>query len=148
MEPSVVTQRATELLSVLGLAEAGSSLVVDYSHGMRKKVALAAALLHDPSVLFLDEPFEAIDPVSARTIRTVLERFTHGGATVIFSSHVMETVERLCDRVAIVNLGRVVAEGTVDEVRGGGTLEDAFVRLVGATDLGGKELGWLGSSSG
>src|SRR5204862_6970342 len=147
MDPAVVTQRADELLRVLGLAGDASSLVVDYSHGMRKKVALAATLLHDPSVVFLDEPFEAIDPVSARTIRTVLERFTGGGATVVFSSLVMETVERLSDRVAIVNAGRVVAEGTVDDVRGGGTLEDAFVRLVGGTDVGAKELGWLGSSS-
>ena len=148
MDPAVVTQRGDELLQVLGLTGAAPSLVVDYSHGMRKKIALAAALLHDPSVLFLDEPFEAIDPVSARAIRTVLERFTDGGATVVFSSHVMETVERLCDRVAIVNAGRVVAEGTVDDVRGGGTLEDAFVQLVGGTDVGAKELGWLGSSSG
>src|SRR5438045_9662649 len=107
---------------------------------MRKKVALAAALLHDPSVLFLDEPFEAIDPVSARAIRTVLERFTDGGATVVFSSHVMETVERLCDRVVIVNAGRVVAAGTVSEVRGDGSLEDAFVRLVGGPDVDAKEL--------
>ena len=78
---------------------------------MRKKVALAAALLHAPSVLFLDEPFEAIDPVSTRTIRSVLERFTANGNTVVFSSHVMEVVERLCDRVAVVHQGRLVAEG-------------------------------------
>src|SRR5204863_10112395 len=115
MDADEVTRRSNDLLDLLGLREAGSSLVVDYSHGMRKKVALAAALLHNPPVLFLDEPFEAIDPVSARAIRTVLERFTDGGATVVFSSHVMETVERLCDRLAIVNAGRVVAEGTVDD---------------------------------
>jgi ABC-2 type transport system ATP-binding protein len=148
MPADTVTQRSEDLLGVLGLDEAAGTLVVDYSHGMRKKIALAAALLHDPSVLFLDEPFEAIDPVSARTIRAVLERYTAGGATVVFSSHVMETVERLCDRVAIIDRGRVVTEGTIEEVRGPGTLEDTFVRLVGATDLGSKELGWLGSSSG
>src|SRR5205823_13017860 len=135
MPPLEVEQRSRELLHVLGLDEAADTLVVDYSHGMRKKVALAAAVLHNPTVLFLDEPFEAIDPVSARTIRTVLERYTDGGATVVFSSHVMETVERLCDRVAIVAAGRVVADGTVDEVRGDSTLEDAFVHLVGGTDL-------------
>ena len=147
MDPAVVAQRSAELLGVLGLSDAATTLVVDYSHGMRKKVALAAALLHDPSMLFLDEPFEAIDPVSARTIRAVLERYTGGGATVVFSSHVMETIERLCDRVAIVNAGRIVTEGTLDEVRGEGSLEDAFVRSVGAVDLGARELGWLGSSS-
>jgi ABC-2 type transport system ATP-binding protein len=148
MDAAEVAHRSAELLRVLGLVEAAETLVVDYSHGMRKKIALAAAVLHNPSILFLDEPFEAIDPVSARTIRAVLERYTDGGATVVFSSHVMETVERLCDRIAIMNAGRIVADGTLDEVRGGGALEDAFVRLVGATDLGGQELGWLGSSSG
>jgi ABC-2 type transport system ATP-binding protein len=147
MDPDEVTQRSNDLLDLLGLREAGSSLVVDYSHGMRKKVALAAALLHNPPLLFLDEPFEAIDPVSARTIRAVLEHYTGSGATVVFSSHVMEIVERLCDRVAVMHAGRIVAEGPVDEVRGGGTLEDAFVRLVGAADVGTQELGWLGSSS-
>ena len=147
MDPAEVERRSRELIAVLGLVEAADTLVVDYSHGMRKKVALAAAVLHNPSILFLDEPFEAIDPVSARTIRTVLERYTDGGATVVFSSHVMETVERLCDRVAIMSAGRLVADGTLDEVRGGGTLEDAFVRLVGGTELGQQELGWLGSSS-
>ena len=102
----MVEARAGELLEVLGLAEAAGTLVVDYSHGMRKKIALASALLHAPRVLFLDEPFEAIDPVSARTIRGLLERYTAGGATVVFSSHVMELVERLCDRVGIMHLGR------------------------------------------
>src|SRR5207247_6691361 len=90
---------------------AAGTLVVDYYHGMRKKIALASALLHAPRVLFLDEPFEAIDPVSARTIRGLLERYTAGGATVVFSSHVMELVERLCDRVGIMHLGRLIAGG-------------------------------------
>jgi ABC-2 type transport system ATP-binding protein len=147
MDPAEVTRRSNDLLDVLGLGEAGSALVVDYSHGMRKKVALAAALLHNPPLLFLDEPFEAIDPVSARIIRTVLEHYTASGATVVFSSHVMEIVERLCDRVAVMHAGRIVAEGPVDDVRAGGTLEDAFVRLVGAGDAQTRELGWLGSSS-
>ena len=147
MAPGQVAARADELLSVLGLADAATTLVVDYSHGMRKKIALAAALLHNPRVLFLDEPFEAIDPVSARTIKAVLERYTAGGATVVFSSHVMELVETLCERVAVVAGGRVVATGTVDDVRGAGTLEDAFVDLVGAGDMAAGGLGWLGSSS-
>ena len=144
----VVEARASELLAVLGLADAAGTLVVDYSHGMRKKIALASALLHAPRVLFLDEPFEAIDPVSARTIRGLLERYTAGGATVVFSSHVMELVERLCDRVGIMHLGRLIAEGSTDQVRAGRSLEDAFVQLVGAGEVDTKELGWLGSSSG
>jgi len=144
----VIAERVPSLLDVLGLDGAADILVVDYSHGMRKKIALAAALLHGPRVLFLDEPFEAIDPVSARAIRHVLDRLTDGGATVVFSSHVMELVERLCDRVAIMHLGRIVAEGPIDDVRRGGTLEDAFIHLVGAAEPGSTELGWLGTSSG
>src|SRR5690606_24966479 len=96
-----VDKRATQLLDVLDLAGAQHKLVVDYSTGMRKKIGLAAALLHNPEVLFLDEPFEGVDPVSAQTIRGVLERYTASGATVVFSSHVMELVESLCDWVAV-----------------------------------------------
>jgi ABC-2 type transport system ATP-binding protein len=146
MDPAVIASRAADLLDVLGLTEAAGVLVVDYSHGMRKKIALAAALLHSPRILFLDEPFEAIDPVSARTIRSVLERFTEGGNTVVFSSHVMELVERLCDRVAIMHLGRLVADGPIDAVRQGRSLEDVFVDLVGAGRSAEEQLGWLGSS--
>jgi ABC-2 type transport system ATP-binding protein len=148
MHPPDIAARADELIAVLGLGDAAATLVVDYSHGMRKKIALAAALLHNPRLLVLDEPFEAIDPVSARTIKAVLERYTAGGATVVFSSHVMELVETLCDRVAVVAGGQVVATGTLDEVRRGRTLEDAFVHLVGAEDVDAGGLGWLGSSSG
>jgi ABC-2 type transport system ATP-binding protein len=147
MSPNDISARADELIHVLGLTDAAATLVVDYSHGMRKKIALAAALLHNPHVLFLDEPFEAIDPVSARTIKNVLERYTGSGATVVFSSHVMELVESLCDRVAVVAGGVVVATGTVEEVRGGQSLEDAFVGLVGAGPAAAGGLGWLGSSS-
>src|SRR6266511_3161420 len=147
MAPATVEERARELLGVLTLEDAAGTLVIDYSHGMRKKIAPAAALLHAPRVLFLDEPFEAIDPVSARTIRGLLERYTAGGATVVFSSHVMELVERLCDRVGIMHLGRLIAEGPVDQVRAGRSLEDAFVELVGAGDVTTEELGWLGISS-
>ena len=143
MAPRTVAERANELLEVLDLASAADKLVVDYSTGMRKKVALAAALLHAPSVLFLDEPFEAIDPVSTRTIRSVLERFTDSGNTVVFSSHVMEVVERMCDRVAVVHQGRLVAEGATDELRGGRRLEDVFVELVGAAEADTSQLGWL-----
>jgi len=144
----VVTARTAELLEVLDLTDAADTLVVDYSTGMRKKVALAAALLHGPTVLFLDEPFEAVDPVSTRIIRGVLERFTGAGGTVVFSSHVMEVVERLCDRVAVVHQGRIIAEGPVDELRAGRRLEDVFVDLVGAEDADSGVLGWLGGSAG
>lgn len=141
-----VDGRAAELLAVLDLEDAAHKLVADYSTGMRKKVALAAALLHNPRVLFLDEPFEGIDPISASTIREVLERYTGSGSTVVFSSHVMELVERLCDWAAVMNEGEVVAQGPLDDVRGEQSLQDAFLGLVGATGRSGEGLSWLGSS--
>src|SRR5699024_3990127 len=127
---AVTEERVTSLLNVLGLTDAAGKMVVDYSQGMRKKIGLAAALLHTPKVLFLDEPFESVDPVSARTLRSVLERHIRAGGTVIFSSHVMELVERLCDRVAIVHQGGLVAYGEMAEVRRGRSLEEAFVDAV------------------
>ncbi|MER6912417.1 ABC transporter ATP-binding protein [Streptomyces sp. NPDC000594] len=141
-----VDKRATQLLDVLDLAGAQHKLVVDYSTGMRKKIGLAAALLHNPEVLFLDEPFEGVDPVSAQIIRGVLERYTASGATVVFSSHVMELVESLCDWVAVMAAGRVRAQGTLAEVRGDApTLQQAFLELVGVGAPGTHEaLDWLG----
>lgn len=147
MDGAVVDERSEELLVTLGLSDARDKLVTDYSTGMRKKIGLACALLHGPDVLFLDEPFESVDPVSVRTIRTVLERFTSSGATIVFSSHVMAIVEELCDRVAVMNLGRVVATGTVADVRGGRRLEDVFIDLVGAADVDDDSLSWLRRSS-
>lgn len=141
-----VEARAAELLDVLGLTDAADTLVVDYSTGMRKKVALAAALLHNPSVLFLDEPFEGVDPVSASTIRAVLDRCIGAGATVIFSSHVMELVERLCDWVAVIDHGNVVAQGALKEVRGDRTLHEAFLEIVGVRSRGDEGLEWLGGA--
>jgi ABC-2 type transport system ATP-binding protein len=146
MDPREIDERAGELLAVLGLSGAGDQLVVDYSTGMRKKVALAAALLHNPPVLFLDEPFEAVDPVSARTIREVLRAFAGRGGTVVLSSHVMELVERVCDDVAVIAGGRVLAAGSVDDLRGGRPLEDVFVELVGGGSVTGTgALDWLGT---
>src|SRR6266508_1271072 len=145
MPAATVAERRDELLEVLGLDDAAGGLVVDYSHGMRKKLALAAALLHAPWVLFLDEPFEAIDLVFARTIRALLERYTAAGSTVVFSSHVMELVERLCDRVGVMHAGRLIAAGPIEQVRGGRFLEDAFVSLVGADERTAGELDWLGA---
>ncbi len=148
MSADTVAERGDELLGVLGLADAADVFVVDYSHGMRKKVALAAALLHAPRLLFLDEPFESIDPVSARTLRAVLDRHRGAGGTIVCSSHVMEIVERICDHVAVVSGGRLVASGPLDEVCAGRPLEEAFVALVGAGEVPGTSLGWLGSSPG
>ena len=147
MPAGVVAARAGELISVLGLAEASGKLVADYSTGMRKKITLAAALLHSPSVLLLDEPFEAVDPVSALVIRSVLARYTSGGGTVVFSSHVMALVEGLCTHVAVMAAGRIVTCGEVAAVRGSAaTLDEAFLQLIGAADIGQGGLSWLGPS--
>ncbi|MEH1126199.1 ABC transporter ATP-binding protein [Micromonospora sp. CPCC 206061] len=143
MDPAVIDQRARELLDVLALAGAGRTLVVDYSAGMKKKIGLACALLHAPRLLVLDEPFEAVDPVSAALIRDILQRYVAGGGTVIFSSHVMEVVERLCSHVAILADGAIKRVGTLDEVRGGRSLEDVFVEVVGGRTATGEELAWL-----
>jgi len=144
LDRPTVADRAERLLAALGLAEAGDTLVVDYSAGMTKKVALACALVHGPKLLLLDEPFEAVDPVSAQTIRSILHEVVAGGGTVVMSSHVMELVERLCDHVAIVHAGQVVAAGALDDVRGGSTLEQRFVQAVGApTET--VDLSWLHS---
>jgi ABC-2 type transport system ATP-binding protein len=143
MPPDVVDLRARELLDVFGLAEAGRTLVVDYSAGMKKKIGLACALLHGPRVLVLDEPFEAVDPVSGATIRDILGRYVTGGGTVIFSSHVLELVERLCTHVAILAEGKIKVVGTLDQVRGARSLEDVFVETVGGRLATGEELSWL-----
>ncbi|MGW5560702.1 ABC transporter ATP-binding protein [Micromonospora sp. NPDC003944] len=143
MDPAVVDQRAAELLDVLALGDAGRTLVVDYSAGMKKKIGLACALLHGPRVLVLDEPFEAVDPVSAALIRDILTRYAAGGGTVVFSSHVMEVVERLCSHVAILAGGVIQRVGTIDEVRGGRSLEQVFVEVVGGRTATGEELSWL-----
>jgi ABC-2 type transport system ATP-binding protein len=138
--------RATQLLEVLDLTADAKRLVADYSTGMRKKTALGCALIHNPAVLFLDEPLEGVDPVSADAIRQMLTRYVSSGSTVLFSSHVMELVEQVCDHVSIISQGHIVASGTIDEVRGGKTLQRAFIDLVGsrASEEG---LSWLGSSS-
>jgi ABC-2 type transport system ATP-binding protein len=138
-----VRSRSAELLDVLELDDTDDKQIAGYSTGMRKKIGLAIALLHAPRLLVLDEPFEAVDPVSAANIRTILNRFVAGGGSVVMSSHVMALVEQLCDSVAVVADGKVVAARTLDEVRAGGTLEDAFVELVGASTRGAEGLAWL-----
>ncbi|MDT7744417.1 MAG: type transport system ATP-binding protein, partial [Actinomycetota bacterium] len=129
--------------AVLDLDSAEHTLIADYSTGMTKKIGLAAAVLHDPRLLVLDEPLEAVDPVSAMTIRALLQDYTAAGGTVVCSSHVMALVEQVCDRVAILAAGRVVAAGPTEVVRDGHSLEETFASLVGVPAR--KKLSWLGS---
>ena len=142
MDRSTVAARANDLLQALGLADDAKKAVADYSAGMTKKIGLACAVLHAPDVLVLDEPFEAIDPVSARTIADILGGFVADGGTVILSSHVMDTVQRLCDHVAIIAHGQLLAAGTVAQVAGDVDLETRFIQLVGGEPVHG-ELTWL-----
>jgi ABC-2 type transport system ATP-binding protein len=133
---ATVVERVRDLLHLLDLEREAGTLVVDYSAGMTKKVALACALVHAPRILVLDEPFESVDPVSAANIRDILHGYVASGGTVIVSSHSMDLVQRMCDRVAVIMDGCVLAAGTIDEVRGDATLENAFVRLVGGRRQG------------
>ncbi|MGO4535714.1 ABC transporter ATP-binding protein [Leifsonia sp. 2MCAF36] len=142
LDERLVAERADELLTALGLVSAAGTVVADYSTGMTKKIALAVALLHGPRVLVLDEPLESVDPVSAATIRSILDGFIDGGGTILFSSHVMPLVEALCDHVAILAGGRVVAAGTLDEVRAGRSLDDAFAQQIGSSAAG-VTLSWF-----
>ncbi|GER24168.1 ABC transporter ATP-binding protein [Zafaria cholistanensis] len=145
MDRDTVAARAGDLLHVLGLEESAGKLVVDYSAGMAKKIALATALIHAPRVLVLDEPFEAVDPVSAASIRGILADYVAHGGTVVVSSHVMDLVQRMCSHVAVIAGGNLLAAGTVDAVRAGGSLEDRFVELVGGGSATGG-LSWLHTS--
>lgn len=147
LDPEVVSHRSEELLRVLDLAGASDKVIADYSLGMTKRIGLAVAVLHSPRVLILDEPFGSLDPVNTQVMEEMLRRFRAGGGTVVFSSHVMDVVERLCDRVAVIDAGRVRAEGTVAELARGRSLQAAFVDLVGGRDLDEGELTWLSSSS-
>ena len=133
--------RASDLLEILGLDAVPRTLIVEYSTGMRKKINLALALLHRPRVLVLDEPFEAIDPVSAHSIEQVLRQYVDGGGTVVMSSHIMDFVERNCRRVAVVAGGRLLFEGPVEDLAAGSTLNERFVELVGADPV--RPLQWL-----
>jgi len=145
LDDATAADRARELLEILELDAAERTLVIDYSTGMRKKIGLATAMLHGPRLLVLDEPFEAVDPVSALTIRGMLRSFVTGGGSVVLSSHVMALVEQVCDHVAVIDEGRVVAAGTLDEVRAGSSLESRFVELVGAGADQQRVPSWLAS---
>jgi len=158
LDRATVNQRTDELLEFMNLANEPKKLVTDFSHGMQKKLALAAAVIHGPKVLFLDEPFEGVDALAAGSLKSMLQRMTARGATIFLTSHVLEIVERLCSHVAIIHQGRLVANGSLEELRAGValagdisheklTLEQIFLRVVGGTEANGEEalqeLSWL-----
>ncbi len=137
----LVTRRSEELLRLFDLTDAGDDLVDSYSHGMQQKTSLAAALLHDPKVLILDEPTVGLDPKSARLIKDILRQIADRGAAIMLSTHILEIAERMCDRIGIINQGKLVAVGTLDELRSlgkregnGASLEDIFLELTGGAE--------------
>ncbi|HTC49227.1 MAG TPA: ABC transporter ATP-binding protein [Candidatus Aquilonibacter sp.] len=171
LDRETAAKRSAELLDFMQLADQPKKLVTDYSHGMQKKLALAAAVIHGPKVLFLDEPFEGVDAIAAGTLKTMLQGMIARGATIFLTSHVLEIVERLCSHVAIINRGRLVAQGSLEELRAGVegitsrvsgevsdnnstdpelpstekmTLEQIFLRIVGGERRNDQELSWLG----
>jgi ABC-2 type transport system ATP-binding protein len=162
-------KRTAELLDFMQLAEQPKTLVTDYSHGMQKKLALAAAVIHGPRILFLDDPFEGVDAIASGTLKAMLQRMISRGATIFLTSHVLEIVERLCSHLAIIHTGRLVAQGSLEELRAGVeaqaaaalagaspgefatsapgeklTLEEIFLRIVGGKGRSEQELSWLG----
>lgn len=158
LQKSEIAERTQELLALMELDDEPRKLVVEYSHGMKKKLSLACALIHRPEILFLDEPFEGIDAIASRTLKALLSRLTERGLTVFLTSHVLEIVERLCTDIAIISQGKLVAVGSLDELRrgieveGDGqvargplSLEEYFINVVGgARPPGDDALHWLG----
>jgi ABC-2 type transport system ATP-binding protein len=160
LDRETTAKRTGELLEFMQLGEEPRKLVTDYSHGMQKKLALAAAVIHGPKILFLDEPFEGVDAIAAGTLKAMLQRMIVRGATIFLTSHVLEIVERLCSHVAIIDRGQLVAQGSLEELRAGVeartagaapitaggklTLEEIFLRTVGGTRPAEQELSWLG----
>jgi ABC-2 type transport system ATP-binding protein len=153
LDRATAAQRTTELLEFMDLADSADKLVADYSHGMKKKTALAAAVIHGPEILFLDEPFEGVDAIAATTLKRLLQRFISRGGTVFLTSHVLEVVERLCTHIGIIQNGRLVAGGSLDELRTGVkvaghdhsplTLEEIFLQVVGGARQSEEVLSWL-----
>ncbi|MEX1079234.1 MAG: ABC transporter ATP-binding protein [Homoserinimonas sp.] len=146
LDAKTARARTADLVATIGLDEAQHRLVTDYSAGMTKKVALAAAMIHAPRLLVLDEPFESVDTVSAERIIDILNRYVAAGGTVILSSHSMDLIERICDAVAVIVDGRILATGAVADVRGDQSLEERFVDLV-ETSNAGEDMEWLRSFS-
>jgi ABC-2 type transport system ATP-binding protein len=157
LDRDTTNQRTEELLDFMNLAGEPKKLVTDFSHGMQKKLALAAAVIHSPRILFLDEPFEGVDAIAAVALKAILQRMIERGVTIFLTSHVLEIVERLCSHVAIIQQGKLVANGSLDELRAGVglsetgeklTLEEIFLRVVGAAGTEAhqealQELSWL-----
>jgi ABC-2 type transport system ATP-binding protein len=154
LDRATTRKRSEELLEFMQLADRPKALVADYSHGMQKKLALAAAVIHGPRILFLDEPFEGVDALAAGALKALLGRMTERGVTIFLTSHVLEIVERLCSHVAIINKGRLVAQGSLEELRAGiggtegekTTLEQIFLSIVGrdgSEQARLEELSWL-----
>jgi ABC-2 type transport system ATP-binding protein len=162
LDHATTRQRTEELLEFMSLATESRKLITDFSHGMQKKLALAAAVIHGPKILFLDEPFEGVDAIAAGTLKQMLQGMIAKGATIFLTSHVLEIVERLCTHVAIINKGHLIANGSLEELRAGVhtqadaesggrglTLEEIFIRTIGNQSGGGEaaleqELSWLG----
>ena len=162
LDLATTLRRSEELLEFMNLAGETKKLITDFSHGMQKKLALAAAVIHNPKVLFLDEPFEGVDAIAAGTLKQMLQGMIARGATIFLTSHVLEIVERLCTHVAIINHGELIADGSLEELRAGVhtqadssdstarlTLEEIFIRIIGkesgsAAEQPEQELSWLG----
>jgi ABC-2 type transport system ATP-binding protein len=142
LPPETVRERCEQLLAIMELDRDEKKLTLEFSHGMKKKLALAAALIPNPDLLFLDEPFEGVDAVASRTLRDTLKQFVKRGATVFLTSHVLEIVEKLCTDVGIIASGRLVYQGTMAEVRQSGSLEDKFIAAVG-NEHEPQKLSWL-----
>lgn len=138
-----IRDRSAELLALLDLVDVGKKLTLEYSHGMRKKLAMAAALLPNPDLLFLDEPFEGVDAVTSSVIRRTLNAYVSRGSTVFLTSHVLEIVERLCTHVGIIADGKLVEQAVLDDIRKGGSLEDRFIAKVGHDESIQHNLSWL-----
>lgn len=143
MPLETIRKRSGDLLEMLELAGETKKLTVEYSHGMKKKLALAAALLPNPDLLFLDEPFEGVDAVTSRVIKDLLHNFVQRGSTVFLTSHVLDIVERLCTHVGIIAKGKLVEQTSLDELRQGSSLEQRFLEKVGADAAATQQLAWL-----
>lgn len=146
MDEATARARSADLLELMDLREAGTTLVTDFSHGMRKKLSLAAALLPAPRLLFLDEPFEGIDAVASRQIKELLQSFVSRGGTIFLTSHILEIVERLSTHIGVIAKGRLVAQGAIDELQAGDghrNLEELFIGLVGVAGRPQTALDWI-----
>jgi ABC-2 type transport system ATP-binding protein len=143
LDRGTIRTRSEELLTLLGLADEHHKLTLEYSHGMKKKLALAAALLPNPDLLFLDEPFEGVDAITSRTIRDLLAGYVARGSTVFLTSHVLEIVEKLCTHVGIIVKGRLVEQTSMADLRQGDTLENRFIQVAGSEAAAAPTLSWL-----